>query len=146
MEKLHRVHPIILQHAQEMRPPQTPAEATVWHYLRNRNLGFKFRRQHPIVRFILDFYCAELKLCIEIDGDTRVETDQQKYDVARTVYLELLGCKVIRFTNEDVRYNIQGVVSAIREICNELKATKATRTTRPSPLPSPRRREGLESL
>ena len=121
MEKRHRFHPIILQHAREMRHPQTPAEATVWKYLRNRNLGFKFRRQHPITRFIIDCYCAELRLCIEIDGDTHSEIDQQEYDAARTEYLEKMrGCKVIRFTNEDMRYNIQAVVEAIREICNEL--------------------------
>ena len=144
MEKRHRIPPIILQHAREMRHPQTPAEATVWRYLRNRNQGFKFRRQHAIVRFIIDFYCAELKLCIEIDGDTHVEIDQQEYDTARTEYLELLGRKVIRFTNEDVRYNIQGVVHAIREICNELHGKKSSNMTRPSPLPSPLRGEGME--
>lgn len=133
METRHRIHPIILQHAREMRHPQTPAEATVWQYLRNRNLGFKFRRQHPIVRFIIDFYCAELKLCIEIDGDTHLEQAQQEYDAARTEYLEFLGCKVIRFTNEDVRYNIQAIVQAIRETCNELKDKKTDSRTRPSP-------------
>jgi very-short-patch-repair endonuclease len=85
------------------------------------------------VRFIIDFYCAELKLCIEIDGDTHFEKDQQEYDAARTEYLEFLGRKVIRFTNEDVRYNIQAVVQAIRETCNEPKDKKTDSRTRPSP-------------
>jgi very-short-patch-repair endonuclease len=133
METRHRIHPILLPHAREMSHPQTPAEATVWRYLRNRNLGFKFRRQHPIVRFIIDFYCAELKLCIEIDGDTHLEQDQQEYDAARAEYLEFLGRKVIRFTNEDVRYNLQAVIQAIRETCNELKDKKANSRTHPSP-------------
>jgi very-short-patch-repair endonuclease len=133
METHHRIHPILLQHAREMRHPQTPAEATIWKHLRNRNLGFKFRRQHPILRFIIDFYCAELKLCVEIDGDTHVEADQQEYDAARTEYLEMLECKVIRFTNEDVRYHIQPVVQAIRETCDELQAKKRAGMTRPSP-------------
>jgi very-short-patch-repair endonuclease len=124
METRHRFHPIILQHAREMCHPQTPAETTVWRYLRNRNLGFKFRRQHPIVRFIIDFYCAELKLCIEVDGNTHLEEDQLEYDAARTEYLEMPGRKVIRFTNEDVRYNIQAVIQAIRETCSELKVKK----------------------
>lgn len=132
METLHRINPIILQHAREMRHPQTPAEATVWRHLRNRNLGFKFRRQHPIVRFIIDFYCAELKLCIEIDGNTHLEQDQQEYDAVRTEYLEFLGRKVIRFTNEDVRYNIQAVIQAIRDKCNELKDKRANSRTHPS--------------
>lgn len=133
MEKRHRFHPIILQHAREMRHPQTPAEATLWRYLRNRNLGFKFRRQHPIVRFIIDFYCAELKLCIEIDGDTHVEEDQQEYDGAKTEYLEMLGRTIIRFTNEDVRYNIQAVVQVIRETCDELKIMRMVNKANPSP-------------
>jgi very-short-patch-repair endonuclease len=53
METRHRIHPIILQRAREMRHPQTPAEATLWGGIRNRNLGYKFRRQHPIDRFII---------------------------------------------------------------------------------------------
>ena len=133
MESRHRIHPIILQHAREMRHPQTPAETKLWRYLRNRNLGFKFRRQHPIVRFIIDYYCAELKLCIEIDGDTHVDEDQQEYDAARTEYLEMLGRKVIRFTNEDVRYNIQAVVQAIRETCDKLKIKRTANKANPSP-------------
>ena len=133
METLHRIHPILLQHAREMRHPQTPAEANVWQYVRNRKLGFKFRRQHPIVRFIIDFYCAELRLCIEIDGDTHVEEDQHEYDAARTEYLEMFGCSVIRFTNEDVKHNIRAVVQSIREICNELKTKKQAVRTLPSP-------------
>ena len=116
-----------------MRHPQTPAETKLWRYLRNRNLGFKFRRQHPIVRFIIDYYCAELKLCIEIDGDTHVDEDQQEYDAARTEYLEMLGRKVIRFTNEDVRYNIQAVVQAIRETCDKLKIKRTANKANPSP-------------
>jgi 5-methyltetrahydrofolate--homocysteine methyltransferase len=73
-----------------------------------------------------------------------VEIDQQEYDAARTEYLELLGSKVIRFTNEDVRYNIHGVVQAIRETCNELHGKKSSGVTHPSPLPSPLRGEGME--
>ena len=113
MEKRHRIHPVILAHAREMRHPQTPAEATLWRALRNRQTGFKFRRQHPIYRFIIDFYCAKAKLLIEIDGESHLEPDQKEYDEARTEYLEQLGYKVIRFTNDDVRYNIQAVADEI---------------------------------
>ena len=70
----------------KLRHPQTPAEATLWQHLRNRNLGYKFRRQHPIDRFIIDFYCAEAKLCIEIDGSSHFETEQEEYDKARTEF------------------------------------------------------------
>ena len=113
METRYRIHPIILQRAREMRHPQTPAEATLWRAIRNRNLGYKFRRQHPINRFIIDFYCAQVKLCFELDGESHLETDQMEYDAARTEFLEYLGYKVIRFTNDDVRYNIHAVVDEI---------------------------------
>ena len=115
MEKRYRIHPTIRQFARELRQPQTPAEATLWSHLRNRNLKYKFRRQHPIDFFIIDFYCAKAKLLIEIDGSSHLEREQQNYDQSRTEYLEALGYKVIRFTNDDVRYNIHAVATAIME-------------------------------
>jgi very-short-patch-repair endonuclease len=115
METRHRIYPPILQCAREMRHPQTPAEAALWRVLRNRNLKYKFRRQHPIDRFIIDFYCAQAKLCIEVDGDSHFEPEQQEYDAARAAYLEQLGYKVIRFTNHDVRDNINAVLHEIVE-------------------------------
>jgi very-short-patch-repair endonuclease len=83
--------------------------------LRNRNLEYKFRRQHPIESFIVDFYCAEAKLLIEVDGETHFQKTQIEYDQARTEHLERLGYKVIRFTNDDIRYNINIVISKIIE-------------------------------
>ena len=145
METRHRFHPEILKRAREMRRPLTPAEATLWQHLRNRNLEHKFRRQHPIDRFIIDFYCAELKLCVEVDGDTHTDMEQRGYDAARTEYLESIGCKVIRFTNEDVRININEVAQQIMDICNELKHRKAFDSNHPSPSLSPRGEERQES-
>ena len=113
MQPRRRINPPILARAREMRQPQTPAEATLWRALRARRLGYKFRRQHPIDRFIIDFYCAEAKLCLEIDGPSHFEPAQQEYDAARTAYLETLGYRLIRFTNDDVRYNLQAVVDEI---------------------------------
>ena len=124
MEKRHRIHPVIRQFARESRQPQTPAEATLWKHLRNRNLEHKFRRQHTIQSFIIDFYCAEVKLCIEIDGDTHLTKEQEEYDMTRTEYLESLGRKVIRFTNNDVRFNIHAVVQEIINTCNEMSNRK----------------------
>jgi very-short-patch-repair endonuclease len=124
MGRTHRFHPIILAHAREMRHPQTPAETTLWQHLRNRNIKFKFRRQYPIKRFIIDFYCAEVKLCVEVDGDSHLEQEQKEYDTARTEFLESIGYKVIRFTNNDVRYNINAVAQEIWDICSELKRKK----------------------
>ncbi|HEX5839319.1 MAG TPA: endonuclease domain-containing protein [Anaerolineales bacterium] len=114
MEIRHRIHPAILARAREMRHPQTPAEAIVWRVLRNRQIGFNIRRQHPIDKFIIDFYCAEAKLLIEIDGNSHFNSDQEEYDNERTRYLEKPGCKVIRFTNDDVKNNIQAVGNEIK--------------------------------
>jgi very-short-patch-repair endonuclease len=145
MRKGYRINPIILARAREMRQPQTPAEATVWRALRNRKAGHKFRRQHPIYRFIIDFYCARAKLLIEIDGESHLLADQLEYDTARTEYLEELGFKVIRFTNNDVRYNLNSVVDEILRMVErriaELKSKKS-HLTLPSPQPSPRWGEG----
>jgi very-short-patch-repair endonuclease len=83
MEPRHRIHPTIRQFARELRQPQTPAESTLWRHLRNRNLKYKFRRQHPIDVFIIDFYCVEAKLLIEIDDASHFEKTQIEYDQAR---------------------------------------------------------------
>jgi very-short-patch-repair endonuclease len=129
MEKRHRIHPNIRQFARELRQPQTPAEATLWRHLRNRNLRCKFRRQHPIDFFIIDFYCAEAKLLIEIDGASHLVKEQMQYDLARTEYLEELGYKVIRFTNNDVRYNINTVadeiIKAVEKRIEEMNKTSS---------------------
>ena len=69
-EKKHRIYPPILAAARELRQPQTPMEQRLWTRLRDRQFsGYKFRRQHPIGYFIVDFYCADRKLIVEIDGD-----------------------------------------------------------------------------
>jgi very-short-patch-repair endonuclease len=119
MDKRHRIYPPVLLRARELRHPQTPAEATLWQHLRGRNLGYKFRRQHPIDRFIIDFYCAKAKLCIEIDGSSHFEAEQEEYDKVRTEILEELGYQVIRFTNNDVRYNIHAVVDEIVRVVEQ---------------------------
>jgi len=116
MVKRHRIHPLILTHAREMRHPQTPAESELWRALRNRQSGYKFRRQHPVDRFIIDFYCAEAKLLIEVDGASHLEPEQQEYDKLRTEYLEELGYKVIRFMNDEVKFNIHSVTNEILRV------------------------------
>jgi very-short-patch-repair endonuclease len=88
--------------------------------LRDRNLGYKFRRQLPVGRFIVDFYCAKAKLCIEIADSTHLESAQMEYDSARKAWLEEVGCQVIRFTNDDVRYHIKAVVDNIIQTINTI--------------------------
>ncbi len=114
-----QVIPVILQLARDHRHPLTPAEAKIWARVRNRGLGFKIRRQHPIWRFIADFYCAEAKLVIEIDGDSHAEPDQEEYDNARTAWLEDRGYKVIRFTNHDAHKNLNNLLNELFLTCKE---------------------------
>jgi len=132
MESRHRFQPIILERAREMRHPQTAAEATLWVHLRNRNVEHKFRRQHPIERFIIDFYCPAVKLCVEVDGTSHLEPQQHEYDLARTQFLETLGCTMIRFTNEEVRFALVEVMQKIISTCNQLSGKSLIDQIHPS--------------
>ncbi len=96
-----QITPELQQAAWQLREAMTPAEQVLWEALRDKRLnGLKFRRQHPVKQFILDFYCPIHKLVVELDGgihDTRGEQD-----AARTAHLEVHGLQVIRFRNEEV--------------------------------------------
>ena len=94
--------------ARANRKTPTPAENLLWQKaLRNRQFhGHKFLRQKPIGPYVVDFYCAELKLVIEIDGDSHAE--QFDYDVQRTAYLNCLGLRVLRYANRDILDNLPG--------------------------------------
>ncbi len=109
----------IHQHAQDLRRDQTPAERQLWASLRGKQLGgFRFRRQHPIGPFIVDFCCLSPRLVIEVDGNSHAE--QVEYDEARTAYLEERGYAVVRFTNEDVQRRLEGVLDEIMRRCEKL--------------------------
>lgn len=98
--------------AREMRHEPTAAESILWNCLRNRQVNnLKFRRQHAIERFIVDFYCAESQLVIEVDGSIHQYT--QNEDEVRQEYLETLGLRVLRFSNEEVSSHLQNVVQTI---------------------------------
>ena len=104
--------------AREMRHQPTPAEEILWQRLRNRQIhGAKFRRQHPIERFIVDFYCAAAKLVIEVDGSIYDYTPDQ--DAARQQFIEAQGLMVIRFSNEDVLRRTDAVIGRIAEVLQE---------------------------
>jgi very-short-patch-repair endonuclease len=95
--------------ARENRSNPTKAESKIWQeVLRMRQFAqYKFLRQKPIDNYIVDFYCSELRLVIEIDGDSHAETVE--YDAVRTKVLESLGLRVVRFTNNEVLGNIEGI-------------------------------------
>lgn len=122
-EKRRRIKPITHKHTKRLRNELTTSEIKLWSVLRNRQLdGYKFRRQHPINNYITDFCCEEVKLVIEIDGDTHV--GNERYDEERTKFLEEKGYTVVRFTNDDVHENLEAVCSSILEQCEVLRETK----------------------
>ncbi len=112
--------------ARENRNKPTFAEKVVWNILRFQNLGVKFRRQHVIYYYIVDFVCLELGLIIEIDGNSHLET--QDYDENRTLDIENLGFKVIRFNNIDVLERSNWVEEQIKNVIAKLKIKNPTPT------------------
>ena len=104
--------------SRSLRRAATDAEALLWKHLRDRGLaGTKFHRQHPIGRYIVDFFCLERALVIEVDGGqhaTRTERDQLRDD-----WLRAQGCQVLRFWNNEVLNNLEGVLSRILAVLEE---------------------------
>jgi len=99
-----------------LRKHLSKAEAVMWKHLsRKQMLGCKFRRQYGVDQFVIDFYCPELKLAIEIDGDTHFRTDTREYDKDRQEYLENFGIEFMRFTNLEVLNNLSGVLETIAD-------------------------------
>jgi len=103
----------LIPRAREMRSNMTEPEKRIW-YNCLRQLPQRFRRQRPFGPYIVDFYCASLKLVIEIDGDSHATEDAMAYDAERTAFLEGLGLQVIRFSNRDVMENLEGVFEKLR--------------------------------
>ena len=100
--------------ARSLRASQTNAEAKLWQAPRNRRLArWKFRRQHPIDRYIVDFVTLDGKLIVEVDGATHSTSSELKRDEARTKVLEACGFLVVRVTNTDVYENLEGVLEMI---------------------------------
>ena len=110
---------ILKEARRELRNEMTEAEKILWNELRDRRFEkTKFRRQHPFIgRFVLDFFCAEKKLAIELDGF--VHDGKEEIDKDRQSIIEAHGIRMIRFRNEEVRYNLGGVLEKIMEALNE---------------------------
>ena len=112
MSRLKRSNPKIMHQAGELRKEPTPAETKLWAYLRGNQLnGVNFRRQHAIGNYIIDFCALKYKLIIELDGSQHLE--QKEYDTERTRFLEEQGFQVIRFWNNQVMNELDGVISEI---------------------------------
>lgn len=103
-----------------LRQQPVTCEKILWRKLRNRQLaGTKFKRQFSIGRYIVDFYCADLKLIVEIDGATHESEREIKGDIERQKFLEEQGLRVKRYTNTDVKENLDAVLENILEVINE---------------------------
>ena len=109
---------IIVRAARELRQRGTDAEARLWNALRGRRLaGLKFRRQHPYDRFVLDFFCVEHGLAVELDGSIHAEPAQAARDAERTEFLQAHGIRVLRFKNDQVEKEIETVLKEIEKAC-----------------------------
>jgi very-short-patch-repair endonuclease len=115
--------------AKRLRSDQTKAELLLWYHLRaHRFFGFKFKRQKPVGRYIVDFLCVEHRLVIEVDGGQHNE-EQADYDRLRDLYLKKRGLTVLRFWNNDVLGNTEAVLERIRLVVNPAAPSP------PAPLP-----------
>jgi very-short-patch-repair endonuclease len=115
-----------------LRRDSTEPERKLWRYLRNSEIGYKFKRQYGISRYIPDFYCPALKLVVEVDGARHWEPAQHEYDNHRDRELRSLGCTVVRYPAREVLDDTAAVANDIQLRCRELVARI------PSPKSSPR--------
>lgn len=115
-EKIHNIN-LLKERRKKLRNSLTPAEAKLWSLIKNSQLeNRKFRRQHSVGPYILDFYCPSEKLCIELDGAGHFTDGRYEYDTERTEYLRGLNIRVIRFENKDVFDNPEGVLGEIQKL------------------------------
>jgi very-short-patch-repair endonuclease len=143
MTELHN-RPEFTHLRRELRHNMPPAERHLWPHLRQRRLeNCKFRRQHGIDRYIVDFYASELKLAIEIDGPTHDRPEDKQHDAARQAYIESVGTVVLRFSNGQVYNDLEGVLGAIGQTIRRLR-TKEYQRVEPHPSPLLGKERGYE--
>lgn len=107
--------------ARQLRRESTTAEKMLWQKLRDNKLGVKFRRQHPIERFLLDFYAPSIKLGIELDGAPHTIKANKEYDQMRTKFLRLKQVKILRFWNSEVERDIESVLNKVTIEIKEIR-------------------------
>ncbi len=119
---------VLKEHGRDMRKQPTPAEKVLWEALRGQKLAVKFRRQHAIDSYIVDFVTISDKLIVEVDGGVHAEASQAEYDAGRTHTLQELGYKVLRFSNEEVLNQVNTVLTTIQEHLTQTNQTKRLRS------------------
>ncbi len=113
----YNASPKIFERAKSLRENMTRAESILWEALKGKKIsGLRFRRQHPIGKYIADFYCHPIKLVIEIDGEIHNSRENKDYDIGREADLSSLGIKVIHFTNSQVENDLDNVLILIKQI------------------------------
>ena len=111
---MQRISSNVTNNARTLRKRMTDVEQLLWYKIRSRQLrNYRFRRQHPIGRYIVDFICLETKLIIELDGGQHA--DQKKYDNIRDIFLTQQGFNILRFWNNEVLNNLDGVLLNINQ-------------------------------
>ena len=118
MDKFYN-KPDLLDLRKKLRNQATPAEKLLWQLLKNSQTGYKFRRQHSIGNYIVDFYCPKMKLVIELDGDVHYSDKAVEKDSKRTEFLNENGVKVLRFDNDAVEHRAETVVEQIVNFIKE---------------------------
>jgi imidazole glycerol-phosphate synthase subunit HisF len=113
--------PKIFNNARKLRTRMTRAETLLWEKLSGKQLGYKFRRQHPVGNYIADFYCHQVKLILEVDGGYHHKQEQKEYDALRTKNLESVGIKVFRFSNEEFYERMENVMAQLRMLIEEIE-------------------------
>jgi very-short-patch-repair endonuclease len=108
----------------KLRGERSYSERLLWMKIRNSQIGFKFRRQHGIGIYVVDFYCPEIKLIVEVDGASHETEDELKADKIREDFLFSLGLKVKRYYNEDVKNNTEAVLEDLLDCCVAMRKNK----------------------
>ena len=129
--------PLQYEFAKQMRKEPTEAEKLLWDVLQNRKTGFKFRRQHPVDKYIADFICLDVWLIVEADGNYHNTAEQQEADKERDRYLQELGFTILRFTNEEILLNTDAVLNTITETATNLKTQSVNSLREQQHNPSP---------
>lgn len=119
MKKIRNLSPEAIKRARSLRAQSSLSERKLWQALREKQIGFRFRRQYPIGVYFLDFYCPETQINIELDGDAHAFRTEE--DAARDEWLAAEGIRTVRVTTAELYEDIEAVLERIRAVCTESK-------------------------
>ena len=123
MNKIIPYNPKLVPYAKMLRQNMTLGEIALWREIKGKKLGVRFSRQIPIDQYIVDFYCKNLQLAIEVDGSIHFKNEQQNKDIFRQNRLESLGVVLVRFNDLDVKNNLSLVLEELKNTIKKIKPT-----------------------